>query len=377
MGDDPDRVPIVVRARTGVLICGVLAAAMLATVAPASQAQSVALQRFCLHAFPAANQVTRGHTTSYNRQASVENVACDGFGSSVKFSINGGVVCSLLSAAIGRQYAKLALYVDGDCSAAQLAANHETGTVAAVACTMLGDLLHAIPWAKAYAAGVGIACAFGQPLGSWIESESERVAAKGVIQSGKCLQFTTHGFPIGDTWSAVACKRGDRGFTDLPVAGGPVQIAYSGRIGALTIGVSTGADITRALGQPNYLTTGSFDNAPGVSYELFGYGCKGSVCSADYYVNAGTGRLESFETTSQQFVLPDGVRVGMSATVAANRERRPIELGCAGIAVTKPKLLILLPTHGGHRLSNGHITGGRVAAIAIDDRAFGVGVTFC
>jgi hypothetical protein len=191
---------------------------MLAAVAPASQAQSIALQRLCLHAFPAANQKTRGHTTSYNRQASVENVACNGFGSIVKFSINGGVVCSLLSAAIGQRYSRLALYVDGDCSAAQLAANHETGTVAAVACTMLGDLLHAIPWAKAYATGVGIACAFGEPLGSWIESESERVAAKGVIQSGKCLQFTTHGFPTGDQWTAVPCRGGDKGFADLPVA---------------------------------------------------------------------------------------------------------------------------------------------------------------
>lgn len=158
---------------------------------------------------------------------------------------------------------------------------------------------------------------------------------------------------------------------------GVVDISYSGQIGALTIDVSTGADITRALGQPNYTTTGSFDNAPGVLYQLFGYGCTGGTCVSEYYVNLGTGRLESFETTSRQFVLPGGVRVGMSAAVAARRERRPIELGCAGITVTKPKLAILVWTRGGRRLSNGQVTGGRVAGIAIDGRKYGVGVTFC
>lgn len=160
-------------------------------------------------------------------------------------------------------------------------------------------------------------------------------------------------------------------------ASGPVEISYSGRIGALTIDVSTGADITGVLGQPSYTTTGTFDNAPGVSYELFGYGCSGDTCVTNYYVNLDTGRLESFETTSRQFALPGGIRVGMSATTASRRERRPIELGCAGIGLTKPKLAILLWTHGGRRLSNGHVAGGRVAGIAIDDRKYGVGVTFC
>jgi hypothetical protein len=85
------------------------------------------------------------------------------------------------SAAIGQRYSRLVLYVDGGCSAAQLAANHETSTVAAVACTMLGDLLHAIPWAKAYATGVGIACAFGgshsAPGSSRSPSESRQRAS--------------------------------------------------------------------------------------------------------------------------------------------------------------------------------------------------------
>lgn len=160
-------------------------------------------------------------------------------------------------------------------------------------------------------------------------------------------------------------------------AGGLVDISYSGRIGSLTIDASTGADITRALGRPGYITTGSFANAPGVSYRLFGYGCSGNACVTEYYINLGTGRLESFQTTAGRFALPGGIRVGMSANVAARLERRPIELGCRGIAVTSPKLAILLWTSGTHILGGGRLAGGRVAGIAIDDRQHGVGVGLC
>jgi hypothetical protein len=85
---------------------------------------------------------------------------------------------------------------------------------------MLSDLLAAAPWAKGYATSAGLACAFGKPLGNWIESKSEQIAAEGVVRSGKCLKFATHSFPLGDSWSAVGCQPGDRGFSNLP--GAPV-----------------------------------------------------------------------------------------------------------------------------------------------------------
>jgi hypothetical protein len=172
-------------------------------------------------AFPGANEKSHGATTLYNRQASVKAVACNGFGLDVKFEVDGGVVCAVISAAVGVKYDKLHLFIDGGCSSAELQANQDVGTASGVACGMLSDLLAEAPWARTYATGAGLACAFGKPLGTWIESKSEQVAAEGVIRSGKCLKFTTHSFPLTDDWSAVSCQPGDRGFSDSPVTSTP------------------------------------------------------------------------------------------------------------------------------------------------------------
>jgi hypothetical protein len=186
----------------------------------ASSNQSLATQRLCGEIFRGANSHSKGGTTDFNRQASVREVACNGFGGDVSFHIDGGIVCSLTAAAIGRGFEKLALYVDGSCDGAELAANHDVGTASGVACGMLSDLLSAFPPAKAYAIAAGVSCAFGKSFGEWIESNSEHVAAQGVIRAGKCLRFTRHGFPLGDTWSGVACAADDPGFSRLPRAPG-------------------------------------------------------------------------------------------------------------------------------------------------------------
>jgi Trypsin len=155
------------------------------------------------------------------------------------------------------------------------------------------------------------------------------------------------------------------------------KISYAGKIGSLTIDGSTGPDITQALGRPDYTATGSFDNAPGTTYRMFGYGCRGSRCTTNYYINLATDRLESFDTTSPVFSLPRGIRVGMSAKTAARRENRPITCGREGITVSKPKLLIFIGTQGGRRLGNGTVDGGHVSDIDIDDRKYGIGATHC
>jgi hypothetical protein len=192
-----------------------------AVVASPARASSRATQKLCVTIFSDAKRVTKGGTTLFNRQASVREVACNGFGGDVSFHIDGGIVCALTAAAIGPGFDKLSLFVDSSCNGAQLAASHDVGTTAGAACGMLSDLLNAFKPAKAYAIGAGVSCAFGKPLGEWIESKSERVAAEGVMRSGKCLRFTTHSFPLTDDWSAVACRSGDHGFSGLPLATAP------------------------------------------------------------------------------------------------------------------------------------------------------------
>jgi hypothetical protein len=201
-----------------------LAAAVVALLAPAAHAQGSATQKLCVTVFRGANETSNRGTTLYNRQASVQAVSCNGFGFDTHFHVDGGIVCALTSAAIGPKFPKLSLYIDGSCSGASLAANHDVGTVSGQACGMLSDLLGAFPPAKAYAVAAGVACSFGGPVGSWIESKSERVAAEGVIRGGKCLSFSVHSFPRTDQWSAVACRPDDRGFSNLP-RGGSLPVA--------------------------------------------------------------------------------------------------------------------------------------------------------
>jgi hypothetical protein len=192
-----------------------------AFAASAQADNSRATQKLCATVYRDANRVSNGSTISFNRQASVREVACNGFGGDTHFHIDGGIVCALTAAAIGPGFDKLSLFVDSSCNSAQLAASHDVGTAAGAACGMLSDLLNAFKPAKAYAIAAGVSCAFGKPLGDWIESHSERVAAEGVMRSGKCLRFTTHSFPLTDDWSAVACRPGDRGFSSLPLARSP------------------------------------------------------------------------------------------------------------------------------------------------------------
>jgi hypothetical protein len=184
--------------------------------------QSRATQKLCASIYSGANSKTHDGVTLFNRQASVREVACNGFGGDVGFHVDGGVVCALTAAAIGPGFERLSLFVDSSCNAEQLAASHDVGTTSGAACGMLSDLLNAFPPAKGYAIGAGVSCAFGKPLGDWIESESEHAAAEGVFRSDKCLSFATHGFPVGDTWSAVPCAPGDPGFSKLAVHQAPV-----------------------------------------------------------------------------------------------------------------------------------------------------------
>jgi len=57
------------------------------------------------------------------------------------------------------------------------------------------------------------------------------------------------------------------------------QISNSGQIGRLRIDASTGADITRLFGPPDYTTTGNIGQGapPTPSFRLYGYHCATSL----------------------------------------------------------------------------------------------------
>ena len=81
----------------------------------------------CSRAFPDARAIDIGRTTLYNRQASVENVICFGYGRNLSADFNtDGVACGLLSAALGAGRVKtLELFADaadGACSGVAIAA---------------------------------------------------------------------------------------------------------------------------------------------------------------------------------------------------------------------------------------------------------------
>ncbi|MGO9752310.1 MAG: hypothetical protein ACLP8S_17230 [Solirubrobacteraceae bacterium] len=160
---------------------------------------------------------------------------CTDFGKTSDGLPTGDVFCTLLAAAIGEQFETDALYVDGGCAAKGIVTHADP---AGLACggllTLVGAITDLSPELKAYALAAGLACDVGHTLGSWIETQQERQAAKAVwrtgknaLQAGQCLKFVTHGFPRGDDWLASPCASSDHGFYDLQPAIGTISVTGS------------------------------------------------------------------------------------------------------------------------------------------------------
>lgn len=170
----------------------------------------------CYTAFPSASSTTRGKSTFYNRQRSVQLVVCDGFGQRVgaHFNVTAGMACALLTAAIPEKYRHAALFIDGSCSGAQLAVHHDVETNVGAACGFAADLLGVPLKVAGKLAGLGCALApsAGRWLANWAESRHERAIARDVIRRGRCIRFNRHRFT---RWAAVRCASHDRGFGNL------------------------------------------------------------------------------------------------------------------------------------------------------------------
>jgi hypothetical protein len=176
------------------------------------------LPKACSSAFPSASSTRIGKTILYNRQESVERVACDGFGQKDRFPITASMVCGIVAQAIGakKNWEGLGLYVDGACSGAALAVKPGVETDAEVVCSWLSEIL-AVPY-KAAGTIAGVACTVAPSAGAWAESKHERDVAVDIAQHGKCLKYSPSHF--GSPWLAVACAASDPGFSTLPFASG-------------------------------------------------------------------------------------------------------------------------------------------------------------
>ena len=177
----------------------------------------------CTAAFPDARSKTIGRTTWYNRQESMRMVVCYHFGlePSADFPISASMVCSVLSQAIEVRSEGLSLFVDGACSGADLASDpSEPEKYVAAACDWASAVLGVV--ATPVAGGLGslgcaIAPSVGHSLGGIWESGHELGVATDVVQHGRCIKYSpTH---FGSPWLAVACARGDQGFSALPRVG--------------------------------------------------------------------------------------------------------------------------------------------------------------
>lgn len=217
--------------RTGniLLLSGLLAAgALLCVSGAASAAASSRRPAACGQAFPGAHDQDFGRTTLYNRQSSVENVVCFGFGRkpSADFTTD-GMACALISTAVGLKWDSLGLSIDGVCSGAAIAADPKASArYVGLACDWAAAVLQKTPAALVgYAGGLGCAVApgLGHALGDLIESKHELDVARDIIDHGKCLKYSPSHF--GSGWLAVACATDDPGFANLP---GTVTVQITG-----------------------------------------------------------------------------------------------------------------------------------------------------
>jgi hypothetical protein len=208
-----------------------VAVIMLTLAANAANAQSGTLPPPCSAAFPHASSKTIGKTTWYNRQSSVENVVCDGFGlqPSADFPVTAGFVCAIVSQAIGAKAERLSLFIDGGCSGDAIASDpHEPATYIGVACGWASELLEKVAAPAGVLAGLGCAAAplVGTSLGNILESKHELDVASDVVGRGKCLKYSpTH---FGSPWLAVACSATDPGFSNLPQVFGTIGVDEGG-----------------------------------------------------------------------------------------------------------------------------------------------------
>jgi hypothetical protein len=123
-------------------------------------------------------------------------------------------------------------------------------------------------------------------------------------------------------------------------------VTRTGKIGSVTLGASTEADVRRALGAPANVQVANVGVSGYPQFRALGYECdkgsssrqeadpiqaasNGTTCSTRYFVNTTNGRLVGFWTTSSTYSTDHGTQVGMTAAEAVQHEGQAVPtIGC-------------------------------------------------
>jgi hypothetical protein len=123
------------------------------------------------------------------------------------------------------------------------------------------------------------------------------------------------------------------------------KVTKTGRVGPLQLGVSTEAEVRAEAGAPDRTGRGTFGVTGYPDFQALGYDCAdqaaadrismhpqpnttGPYCRTVFYMNANTGTLAGFETTSNRYETENGVAVGTSSVDAGQREGQAPGIGC-------------------------------------------------
>lgn len=169
-----------------------------------------------------------------------------------------------------------------------------------------------------------------------------------------------------------------------------IVVTASGRVGALQIDRSNQQDVIALAGKPDAQRRGHVSGS--TPYRALGYGCTrhaagdreqlvagGPYCRTVFFLNARTGRLETFFTTSPRYSAAHGVRVGMSTARAERLLHRIVHEGCeTNLYLASRAASLTIAFEGGHvNLPNTRLIGGGVYAFVLHGRKSDAGVFDC
>ena len=171
-------------------------------------------------------------------------------------------------------------------------------------------------------------------------------------------------------------------------ANADVSITIDGRIGRLQLDRSTRRSIVAFAGKPDAQRRSRFPPPQVVAYTALGYDCrrtdigwrtgltnKGPYCTTVFFVNARTGRLVAFETSSRHYVGPRGVRVGTPSAVAERLLHQRLRQACsANLGFTTRRVSLTFEFIGGSLRPGGAVVGAHLADMVATSRQHDVGV---